>query len=289
MKAKYLYLVSLLSVFLFSSCTVENYYDDPNYLGPNGISLPQLMEGYDLWYIDYNATTGSGDVPFLSRAFTVSFTNGTLYANNNLAGFGVTGNGLGIPVGYYNYASNSIVVNHNVYGTYQLAVTQVSANEIRVYNAYENVSYTLLGYQRNQFDYDFVFFDNLTYFLQEYTVWEKVFTSNAGAVNPFDQENYLRFLPNNQMFQSSIDVDIGNVANIIWDFQGNYNVQNLNNNNTVKRLNMVYTNGEVEQFNLSVLNDSRIRLFHLASGTTYDFQGVGFIQYLRTQAKRIKE
>ena len=91
------------------------------------------------------------------------------------------------------------------------------------------------------------------------------------------------------MFQSSVDVNIGNINNIFWDFQGNYTVQHLNGNNTVKRLNLQYANGEVEQFSLSVLNDSRIRLFHLASGTTYDFQGLGFIQYLRTQAKRIKE
>ncbi len=76
----------------------DDYYD--GYVD-NGVTLPQLMERYELWYVDYNATTGSGDVPFLTRAFTVSFLNGTLYANNNVAYIGSTGNGFGIGIGYY--------------------------------------------------------------------------------------------------------------------------------------------------------------------------------------------
>jgi hypothetical protein len=38
----------------------------------NGISLPELMEGYDLWYVDYPSTTEMV-MCLLTRAFTVSF------------------------------------------------------------------------------------------------------------------------------------------------------------------------------------------------------------------------
>ena len=34
-------------------------------------------------------------------AFTLSFLDGVLYANNNLVDIGITGNGFGVPVGNY--------------------------------------------------------------------------------------------------------------------------------------------------------------------------------------------
>ena len=54
------------------------------------------------------------------------------------------------------------------------------------------------------FDYDFVFYDNIHYFLQEYEAWEKTFTSEIGAINEFDNENYLQFLAGgNDLLRSS--------------------------------------------------------------------------------------
>ena len=40
----------------------------------------------------------------------------------------------------------------------------------------------LNGYQRTTFDYDFVFYDNIHYFLQEYEAWEKTYTSEMGVI-----------------------------------------------------------------------------------------------------------
>jgi len=51
------------------------------------------LQSYDLWYVDINETRGNGEVPFLQRAFTLSFINGALYANNNIVGIGKTGDG----------------------------------------------------------------------------------------------------------------------------------------------------------------------------------------------------
>ena len=77
---------------LLSSCTT--IFEDSNY--EYQPTLEEVVSGYDLWYIDYNRTTGNGDIPFISRAFTLSFINGILYANNNIVDIGRTGNGLGM-------------------------------------------------------------------------------------------------------------------------------------------------------------------------------------------------
>lgn len=286
MKTLKLLFVGIIFSFLLSSCTADYYENNYN----NSISLPQLIEQYDLWYVDYDSTTGNGDVPFLSRAFTISFVNGTMYANNNLVGIGTTGNGIGIPVGYYNYRTNSILATHNLYGFYELEVQQLSSNRIAVYNYYENTTYYLIGYQTHTFDYDRVFYDNIHYFLQEYVAWEKVYTSTQGNANMFDYENYLQFLAggNNTTFRSSQDYAVSNVNNIIWDFSGNYSVQNVAGNYYEKRLRLFYDTNDYEEFIINIINDGRIRLYHIASGTTYEFQGRGFIQYLRENTKRTK-
>mgnify|MGYP001389570919 FL=1 len=270
---------------MFSSCTInEDGFVD------NGISLPELMEGYDLWYVDYPSTTGNGDVPFLTRAFTVSFLNGNLYANNNLVGIGSTGNGFGIKVGYYDYTPNTIRFYHDLYGYYELEVYQISANEIKLYDRYSNTTYYLIGYQRSNFDYDRLFYDNIHYFLQEYKAWEKVYTSQEGTPNLFDNENFVKFMAggSDDTFKSSQDIPGTNLNSIYWDYTGYYTVYNVSGNYYQKVLQLNYGSNDVENFNLSIINDGRIRLYHIASGTTYEFQGRGFIQYLRQNAMRTK-
>ena len=211
MKAKLL-LVSFISLFTLQSCTTDVVINE--YQG--NISLPELMESYDLWYVDYNMTTGNGDVPFLSKAFTVSFLGGDLFANNNLVGIGSTGNGFGVNIGYHNYTSNSIRVYHNIYGFYELEVYQISPNEIKLVDPYTNTAYYLIS-------------------------------SN-----------------------------------------GNYNIQNVAGNYYTKKLNLYYNSNDYEGFNITVINDGRIRLYHLASGTTYEFVGRGFIPIMRNAAQRTK-
>ena len=81
----------LFAGVLFSSC-----YEKTDDRIDNAISLEELISGYDLWYVDIHRTTGNGDVPFVSIAFTLSFHNGVMYANNNIVDVGYTGNGFGI-------------------------------------------------------------------------------------------------------------------------------------------------------------------------------------------------
>ncbi|WP_178987032.1 nicotinic acid mononucleotide adenyltransferase [Winogradskyella schleiferi] len=264
---------------LFTSCYVEetHYVDEPP------MSLNQLLNSYDLWYVDINSTQGYGETPFLQIAFTVSFDNGRMYANNNLVGFGSQGNGYGVEIGNYDAYDMILDVDHIIDGFDSFDVYQVDNNTIELYNPFNDTSYFLEGYQRSNFDYDFIFYDNIHYFLQEYEAWEKTYTSNFGALNDFDNENYIQFLSggNDDTFRSSQDENIYNTNNIYWDFTGSYGVGDVSGNMYLKTLTLDYDFFDNEFFELSVINDSTLELLHANSGTVYEFKGRGYIQYYR--------
>ena len=162
MKTFKLFLAILVSTVFLSSCSQEEPLE-------GSITLGELMSSYDLWYVDIHQTMGNGDVPFVSKAFTLSFNNGNIYANNNIADIGFTGNGLGISVGNYDSFGIYLETIHDLDGRYIFDVLQLSMNEVRIYDTQQNVSYLLVGYQRDEFDYDMLFYDNIEYFMQEYT------------------------------------------------------------------------------------------------------------------------
>jgi len=272
----------VLSATLLTSCVREDVVIVDN--AAPVISLNQLLNSYDLWYVDINQTQGFGEVPFLQIAFTVSFRNGQLFANNNLVGIGSQGNGFGVPIGIYDAYDMILDVDHDIDGFDSFDVYQIDNNTIELYNPFTDTSYFLNGYQRANFDYDFVFYDNIHYFLQEYEAWEKTFTSNFGALNEFDNENYLQFLADNgdSVFRSSQDVNIANPNNVFWDYIGVYGVNNVPGNLYLKTLTLDYDFLDNEFFELSVINDSTIELLHPASGTVYEFAGVGYIPFMRT-------
>lgn len=264
---------------LFISC------DDPI---DDGISLNQLLSSYDLWYVDYNRTVGTGDVPFISRAFTMSFFNGRMFANNNIVDIGITGNGLGIEVGSYGTFSTVLETNHIIDGRYDFDVVQLSRNQIRIDCLDTNVSYYLIGYQRSNFDYDMLFYDNIEYFLQEYLAWERTGIS-GGIDNVFDEEHYLEFTPENiTTFRSSQDPFGTDIDNILWDFVGSYEVTDVRGDEYLKYLTLYYDGGDREEFELNVLDDQTIELYHFDSDRFYRFSGRGFIQILKGEKTSAK-
>ena len=270
-----------LVMLLFTSCYTEVLLDD--FDDTSSISLNQLLNSYELWYVDINQTIGHGQTPFLQKAFTVSFRNGIVYANNNLVGIGSQGAGFGITIGTYNAYNMILDVYHDFDGLETFDVYQVDNNTIELYNPFNDTSYFLDGYQRSNFDYDLVFYDNIHYFLQEYEAWEKTFTSEVGAINDFDYENFLQFLAggNDSTFRSSQDSVGTNVFNLFWDYTGIYGVGNISGNMYLKTLTLDYDFFDNEHFELSVINDELIELYHPASGSFYEFSGTGYIQYLR--------
>ncbi len=283
MKALKLLFTIIITGTLLSSCTT-NYNDGFVEYQP---TLEEVVSGYDLWYVDYHRTTGTGDIPYVSRAFTLSFINGILYANNNIVDIGRTGNGLGIDVGTYNSFNGLLETNHVEDGFNDFEVTILANNEIEIYNFNQNVSYYLIGYNVNNFDYDQLFYENIEYFLQEYVAWEKVDT-RGGIPNAFDDENYLQFTPKNiTTFYSSQEAVGTKVDFKVWDYVGGYEVFDVIGFEDLKILALNYDNGDIEEFELSVINDGRISLFHYNSETTYDFSGRGFLQFLKGE-KNVK-
>ena len=105
-----------------------------------------------------------------------------------MVGFGDTGNGFGVDVGVYGTFSGVVDINHDIDGSWTFDVYAIN-NKTELYNRRTD-TVILNGYQRNNFDYNRMFYENITYFLQEYQAWEKTYTSQAGAVNQFDDENY---------------------------------------------------------------------------------------------------
>ena len=129
-----------LSATLLTSCYTEELHINDN--GP-AISLNQLLQSYDLWYVDINATQGYGETPFLQIAFTLTFDNGRLFANNNLVGLGSQGNGFGVQIGNYDAYDMILDVNHVIDGYDSFDVYQIDHNTIELYNPYNDNLYNI--------------------------------------------------------------------------------------------------------------------------------------------------
>jgi hypothetical protein len=71
MKSLKLLIIIFVTGAFLNACTTV--FED-NFRG-NETSLEEVVSGYDLWYVDYHRTTGNGDIPYVSRAFTLSFLN----------------------------------------------------------------------------------------------------------------------------------------------------------------------------------------------------------------------
>ena len=270
---------SFLLATLMVSCYADVLIED-NFIEESAFNTDQVLQSYDLWYVDINATRGNGEVPFLQRAFTISFNRGVVYANNNIVGIGKTGGGYGIDVGTYGTLRGIVDIDHDIDGIWALEVYAANGNTIELYDASSDTSYFLRGFQTNNFDYDMVFYDNINYFMQEYDAWEKIYTSETGALNDFDNENYLQFLPN--FFRSSLDAPNAGLSNLQWDFEGDYQVYDVQGDATLKTLTLDYDFFGDDYFELYVINDSTIELYHPDSGTVYEFKGRGYQQYLKS-------
>lgn len=268
----------LLATFMVS-CYADVIIED-EFIEESAFNTDQVLQQYDLWYVDINATRGRGEVPFLQRAFTLSFNDGVIYANNNIVGIGKTGGGYGIDIGTYGTLRGIVDIDHDLDGRWALEVYAVNENTLELYDASTDTSYFLIGYQTTNFDYDKVFYDNINYFIQEYNAWEKIYTSEAGTLNDFDEENYLQFLPD--VFRSSLDTPNIGLANVQWDYEGNYQVFDVQGDTTLKTLTLDYDFFGGDYFEIYVINDSTIELYHPDSGTIYEFKGRGYQQYLKS-------
>lgn len=284
MKTFYKIMASLFIATVIVSCEPQGIIGDGF---DNRPTINEVLSNQELWYLDLNSTQGHPDIAFMTRAFTISFDFGTLYANNNLVGVGRAGAGLGLDVGSYQVINNQVSILHDIDGLHDFEVIVLSLNRIKMVDLHRGTVYFLDGYNRNTFNYDQLFYDNIQYFLQEYVVWEKVYTSHRGAFNAFDQENYLQFTPglNGDVFKSSRDRNAINYSSLFWDYTGAYWVEDTAPGTINKHLTMGYDFIGNDFFDLYVINDNRIEMHHAASGTTYEFKGRGYIELKSTTAK----
>lgn len=286
---KFLSAFALVAI-LCTSCYTEVVIEDDIVVDAPVITLQDVLNDYEIWYVDINRSSGNTVIPFLQKAFTVSFRNGAIFANNNLSGIGSNGGGFGIDVGHYNTFNFELDAFHDLDGSYSFDVRQLSVNEIELFHPNTGARYVLEGYQRSTFDYDLVFYENIHYFLQEFEAWEKIYTSEEGQINPFDNENFLQFLPAGQSgnFRSSEDIIGTAIDNIFWDYDGIYDVDDIPGNLYQKTLTLDYNFPDNEFFELIVIDDETIELFQVSSGTTYQFRGIGYIQYRTSEENKEK-
>lgn len=280
MKTTKLFFGFALLATLFTSCYTEVIIEDETIDPVPTITLAELLGSKELWYVDINRSNATGQIPFMQIAFTMSFRNGTLKANNNLVGIGDQGYGFGITIGSYGTYGDEIDMTHDIDGFYSFEVTQLNDREIELYHRPSNLRYVLVGYQRTNFDYDLLFYENIHYFMQEYVTWEKTYTSTYGDPNEFDNENFVQFLPGggDGNFKSSQDPNGTYIHDIYWDYTGIYNIDDVPGDFYSKYLTLDYDYLGNEYFELDVINDSTIELFHEPSGTLYRFAGRGYIQ-----------
>ncbi len=291
MKALKLLFGFTLLATLFTSCYTEVIVEEDTTIDPvPTITLEEVLNSHELWYVDINRSNASGQIPYLQIAFTLSFRNGNIMANNNLVGIGDQGYGFGIDVGYYDTFADELEISHDIDGFYTFEVTQLNDREIELYNRMHNVQYVLVGYQRSTFDYDLLFYDNIHYFVQEYVAWEKIYTSPYGEPNEFDYENFLQFLPGggDGNFQSSQDDNGADIHSIYWDYTGIFNIDDVTGDMYAKYLTLDYDYLGNEYFVLDVIDDRTVELFHEPSGTLYRFRGKGYIQYKNNEKRKMR-
>lgn len=73
---------------------------------------------------------------------------------------------------------------------------------------------------------------------------------------------------------------------IYWDYVGDYSVANVQGYDNLKILTLDYDSFGNEEFELAIINDQKISLYHIDSETTYEFTGRGYIQYLKPGSKK---
>ncbi len=283
MKKTTLYFVFIGLLSMGTSCT-DVYVEEVYY--PK-VAEAAFVEDYDLWYVDYHQTQGQDAIPYMKLAFTLSFDRGALFANNNISEIGYIGNGYGIQVGSYSWAGDTLVTNHELDGIDSYEIKQISQNEIEMYHPATRTSYYLIGYGVDEFDYDKLFYENIEYLLQDYEIWTKIFRSNHGRFNEFDNENFLKFTPEfDATFYASKSLFGTNIDFINWNYSGAYEVFDVEGFENLKILTLSYDSHDTETFELVVINDSIVELFHIDSETTYRFEGSYFIQYLKDGSKK---
>jgi len=156
-----------------------------------------------------------------------------------------------------------------------------------LYDRNQRVTYTLNGYNKSNYNYQNVVYNNIGLLLQEFVAWKKV-SAIGGFKNPFDNKNFLGFETFDNEFVSSNSPSNSSLNNINWNSGGYYSV--LNTIDVRKKILWLDFPDRRDIFELTLANnglDNKIYLYHIESGRSYTFVGDGYIQFMRSQKKPV--
>jgi hypothetical protein len=112
------FLVAALLVLTSTSCHTEMPIGD----GYNAPTSNEVLVSNEVWCVELNSKQENPNLPFMTRAFTLSFDLGTLYANKSLEGIYSAVAGLGIDVGSYQTIYNQLAIDRDIDGLHDFEV-----------------------------------------------------------------------------------------------------------------------------------------------------------------------
>jgi hypothetical protein len=159
-------------------------------------------------------------------------------------------------MGIYDTYADLLTIDHDVDGILEFKWILGANNSLKLLKTYFGTRYFLNGCSVNNFNYDALFYSNILYFLLEYGAWEKTCTSQEGAINEFDVENYLRFTPgtNADKFESSQDRSVVTSISLYWDYCSQYCVEDVSQSSINKHLTLDYDFLGSDYFDLYIIS-----------------------------------
>ena len=269
-------LLSLLfSIILLTSCGSDDDSTNP----PQSKSIEELLESYDLWYVEPDQP--SSDFDLGQDAITFSFVNNELYANKNLVGFDPSTMG-NIETTYTveQEGSNASITIDDT----EFTIFGVNGNSVKLVNSYDNTTaFYITGYTTEDFpSLEILYYERMPHFFNEYQFWQKTLTENPDENDgDFSTINYIDFF-GGRNFRSSEDVEGLTYDEINWQHQGSYKLTTSNSEEEPISNELVFiyvdSNGVVieganDTLKVNVVDESKIQFSEPGLNINYTFEG----------------
>ncbi len=266
----------LFSVIILSSCSSD---DDNSNNQTQSDSIKQLLESYDLWYVEPDQP--SSDFNLGQDAITFSFVENELHANKNLIGFNPET--IGNVEASYNVEQEGSNASITIDDT-EFTVFGVSGNSIKLVNSYDNTTaFYITGYATEDFpSSDILYHERMPHFFNEYKFWEKTATENPDENDGnFSNISYVDFFEVRN-FRSSEDSEGLTYDEINWEYNGSYKLTTENGEEgpISNELILLYLDeegkiieGANDTLKVNVLDQNRIQLSEPNQNINYIFEG----------------
>ena len=268
-------LLSLLfSIIVLTSCGSDDDSNTPS----QSKSIEELLESYDLWYVEPDQP--SSDFDLGQDAITFSFVNNELYANKNLVGFDPSTMG-NIETTYTveQEGSNASITIDDT----EFTIFGVNGNSVKLVNSYDNTTaFYITGYTTEDFpSLEILYYERMPHFFNEYQFWQKTLTENPDENDgDFSTINYVEFF-GGRSFRSSEDVEGLTYDEINWEYEGSYRLTTEygEEESISNELIFIYNTDEGEEeipndtLKVNVVDESKIQFSEPGLNINYTFEG----------------